>query len=84
MNTITQITRRRQAIVEYSLKNGVTAAARRYNVSRTLIYRWKTDTTELLIPSKTDLTVLGAIQISIQRKKSPSSSVCGRKTNTQA
>lgn len=41
MNTVTQITRRRQAIVEYSLKNGVTAAARRYNVSRTLIYRWK-------------------------------------------
>lgn len=41
MNTVTQITRRRQAIIEYSLKKGATAAARRYNVSRQLIYRWK-------------------------------------------
>jgi len=41
MNTVTQITRRRQAIIEFSLKKGVTAAARRYNVSRQLIYRWK-------------------------------------------
>ena len=41
MNTVTQITRRRQAIIEYSLKKGVTAAARRYNVSRQFIYRWK-------------------------------------------
>lgn len=41
MNTVTQITRRRQAIIEYSMKKGVTAAARRYNVSRQFIYRWK-------------------------------------------
>lgn len=41
MNTVTQITRRRQAIIEYSLKKGVTAAARRYNVSRQFVYRWK-------------------------------------------
>ena len=41
MNTVTQITRCRQAIVEYSLKKGVTAAARRYNVSRPLVYRWR-------------------------------------------
>ena len=41
MNTVTQIARRRQAIIEYSMKKGVTAAARRYNVSRQLIYRWK-------------------------------------------
>ena len=41
MNTVTQITRRRQAIIEYSIKKGVTAAARRYNVSRQFIYRWK-------------------------------------------
>lgn len=41
MNTVTQITRRRQAIIEYSLKKGVTTAARRYNVSRQFIYRWK-------------------------------------------
>ena len=41
MNTVTQITRRRQVIIEYSLKKGVTAAARRYNVSRQFVYRWK-------------------------------------------
>lgn len=41
MNTVTQITRRRQVIIEYSIKKGVSAAARRYNVSRQLIYRWK-------------------------------------------
>lgn len=41
MNTITQITRRRQAIILWSEKHGVTSASRRYNVSRQLIYRWK-------------------------------------------
>ena len=41
MNTVTQITRHRQAIIEYSFKKGVSAAARRYNVSRQFIYRWK-------------------------------------------
>lgn len=41
MSTVTHITRRRQAIIEYSLKKGVTAAARRYNVSRQFVYRWK-------------------------------------------
>ena len=41
MNTITQIPRRRQAIIEYSLKKETTAAARRYNVSRATIYRWQ-------------------------------------------
>jgi len=40
MNTITQITSRRQAIINYSKKKGVTAAARRYNVGRASIYRW--------------------------------------------
>lgn len=41
MNTITQITTRRQAVVKYAEKKGVTAAARRYNVGRATIYRWK-------------------------------------------
>jgi len=40
MNTITQITTRRQAIIKYSEKKGVTAAARRYNIGRASIYRW--------------------------------------------
>ena len=40
MNTITQITTRRQAIIKYSQKKGVTAAVIRYNVSRATIYRW--------------------------------------------
>jgi transposase InsO family protein len=41
MNTITQITTRRQAIIKYSEKKGVTAAVIRYNVSRATIYRWR-------------------------------------------
>jgi transposase len=41
MNTITQITTRRQAIIKYSFKKGVTPAAIRYNVSRATIYRWR-------------------------------------------
>ena len=41
MNTITQITTRRQAVIKYAEKKGVTAAARRYNVGRATIYRWK-------------------------------------------
>ena len=40
MNTVTQITRRRQALVLWAQKKGVTSAARRYNVSRQLVYRW--------------------------------------------
>lgn len=31
----------RQAIIEYSLKNGVTKAAIRYNVNRQYVYRWR-------------------------------------------
>lgn len=41
MNTVTQITRRRQAIILWAEKHGVTAAARRYNVSRSYVHRWK-------------------------------------------
>ena len=41
MTTLTQTLRRRQVIVEYSLKNGVSKASSRYNVSRPTIYRWR-------------------------------------------
>jgi hypothetical protein len=41
MNTITQTMRYRQAIIEYSLKYGVTKAAIRYNTNRQYIYRWR-------------------------------------------
>ena len=40
MNTVTQITRRRQALILWAQKKDVTSAARRYNVSRQLVYRW--------------------------------------------
>lgn len=40
MNTIAQITIRRQTIIKYAGKKRVTAAARRYNVGIALIYRW--------------------------------------------
>ena len=41
MNTVTQITRHRQAIILWAEKHGVTAAVRRYNVSRSYVHRWK-------------------------------------------
>ena len=41
MNKITQEMRFRQAVIEYSLKHGVTKAARRYKTNRQYIYRWR-------------------------------------------
>lgn len=41
MNTLTQTLRKRQVIVDYSYKHGVTKASIRYNVSRTTIYKWR-------------------------------------------
>lgn len=41
MNKITQTMLFRQSLIKYSLKNGVTKAAMKYNVSRQYVYRWK-------------------------------------------
>lgn len=41
MTTITQDMRFRQALVEYSLKHGVTKAAIRYKTNRQYVYRWR-------------------------------------------
>ena len=41
MNTISQIARFRQAVVQYSFNSGVPAAVRRFNVSRASVYRWR-------------------------------------------
>ena len=41
MNTVTQITSRRQAIILWAEKHGTTSASIRYNVSRQYVYRWK-------------------------------------------
>lgn len=41
MNTITQDMRFRQAVIEYSLKYGVTKAAIRYKTNRQYVYRWR-------------------------------------------
>lgn len=41
MNTITQTMRFRQALVEYSLKHGVTKASIRYKTNRQYVYRWR-------------------------------------------
>ena len=41
MTTLTQTLKRRQAIVKYSLRYGVSAASTRYNVSRPTIYKWQ-------------------------------------------
>jgi transposase InsO family protein len=41
MNKITQTMLFRQSLIKYSLKNGVTKTAIKYNVSRQYVYRWK-------------------------------------------
>lgn len=41
MNTITQDMKFRQALIEYSLKYGVTKAAIRYKTNRQYVYRWR-------------------------------------------
>ncbi len=41
MKTITQTMRFRQALIEYSFKNGVTKVAIRYKVNRQYVYRWR-------------------------------------------
>lgn len=41
MNTLTQTLKRRQAVIKYSKRYGVSAASRRYNVSRPTIYSWQ-------------------------------------------
>ena len=41
MNSITQDMRFRQALIEYSLKHGVTKAAIKYRTNRQYIYRWR-------------------------------------------
>ena len=40
MNTLTQTLKRRQAVVKYAKRYGVTNAFYRYNVSRPTIYKW--------------------------------------------
>ncbi|MDY2609595.1 MAG: helix-turn-helix domain-containing protein [Eubacteriales bacterium] len=41
MHKITQDMRFQEAVIEYSLKHGVTAAAIRYKTTRQNIYRWR-------------------------------------------
>ena len=41
MNSITQDIVFKQSVVEYSLKHGVTEAAKRYKQHRKTIYRWR-------------------------------------------
>ena len=40
MNTLTQTLKRRQAIVKYAKRYGVSKSSYRYNVSRPTIYKW--------------------------------------------
>jgi transposase InsO family protein len=41
MNTLTQTLKRRQAVIQYAKRYGVSAASYRYNVSRPTIYSWQ-------------------------------------------
>ena len=76
MNKITQTMQFRQAVIEYSNKYGVTAAAIRYRLNRQYIYRWRKrydGTLQSLNRWQTALTGRIIIQTSTHRKKSSSS-----------
>ena len=72
MNKITQDMRFKQAVIEYSLKHGVTKAAIRYKT----FTAGERNTTVRYNPLLTALTGLTAIQISIHRPRSSSSRTC--------
>ena len=68
MKTITQTMKFRQALIEYSLKNGVTKVAIRYKVNRQYVYRWRKrydGTLQSLAVNRTDHII---IPISTQRQ----------------
>ena len=63
--------RYKQAVIEYSMKHGVTKAAIRYKTSHQNIYRWKKrNTTETYTRWQTAPTVLTVTQSSTQRLRS--------------
>ena len=68
MNTITQTMRFRQALIEYSLKYGVTKAAIRYKVNRQYVYRWRKGMMELCNLYVINHTDLITIQTNTQPK----------------
>ncbi len=76
MNKITQDMRFKQAVIEYSFKNGVTKAAIRYKTTRQNIYRWRKKYDIPFAPWQTVPIALTAIQTSTQRPSSSSSRIC--------
>jgi hypothetical protein len=76
--------RYRKAIIEYSLKYGVTKAAIRYNTNRQYIYRRRSRMMERFNPWQIGRIVLTVTQISTRRKKSSSSTIYGSEIPMQA
>ena len=62
--------RYKQAVIEYSMKHGVTKAAIRYKTSRQNIYRWKKKYDGDIHSLADRPTVLTVTQISTQRLRS--------------
>ena len=76
MNKITQDMRFKQAVIEYSLKHGVTAAAIRYKTTRQNIYVGERSMTAQSAPWQTAHIVLTAIQTNTQKRRSSWSGIC--------
>jgi hypothetical protein len=76
--------RYRKAIIEYSLKYGVTKAAIRCNTNRQYIYRRRSRMMERFNPRQIGRIVLTVTQISTRRKKSSSSAIYGSEIPMQA
>ena len=68
MNSITQDIIFKQSVVEYSLKHGVTEAAKRYKQHRKTIYRWikKYDGTRKSLVNKINKTNEKVVDITTQ------------------
>ena len=82
MNKITQDMRFKQAVIEYSYKNGVTKAAIRYKTSRQNIYRWRRKYDGTVRSLAEALIAPTAIQTSTQNRKSNWFRICDAETRT--
>ena len=76
MNKITQDMRLKQAVIEYSLKHGVTAAAIRCKTTRQNIYRWRKNMTAQFAPWRTAHIALTVTQTNTQTLRSSWSRIC--------
>lgn len=80
MNRVTHDTIFKRGVIEYSFKNGVTAAAIRYKTTRQISTVGVRSMTALLVLLQTVLIVPHSHTTGTSRQKSSSSAICGAET----